>query len=93
MCIRDRAKRGGSDVYVCGNYISCIGAQCRDQLSRSVVLQRAGIKFYLVAGTDIQQEYKEIGKKVRPGKGILHMKTALVGDWLVLGSTNFTTEN
>ena len=48
---------------------------------------------YLVEGLDIQLEYAAVGRKVRPGFGILHQKTVMVGRYLIVGSTNFTTSS
>ena len=87
------ARQSGNDVTVCGDYRTCLGASTRDQLNRVIALRSAGVNVYLVAGLDIQPEYALIGKSVRPGIGILHQKTALIGSWLVVGSTNFTTSS
>ena len=87
------ARQNGNNVSMCGNYNSCLGAATRDQLNRVIALRGAGVNVFLVAGMDIQPEYAKVGKKVRPGHGILHMKTALIGSWLVVGSTNFTTSS
>jgi hypothetical protein len=87
------ARQSGNDITVCGDYRTCLGASTRDQLNRVIALKAAGVAVYLVAGLDIQPEYALVGKSVRPGIGILHQKTALIGNWLVCGSTNFTTSS
>ena len=44
-------------------------------------------------GTEIQEEYAAIGRSVRPGRGILHMKVLAVGPYAIIGSTNWTTSS
>ena len=76
---------------MCVDHRETIGKRTREQTTKVVALQSAGVRVYVVAGTDIQKEYAQVNRKVRPGKGILHEKAVLVGPWLIVGSTNWTT--
>ena len=80
-------------VTMCCDHRTTLGQQTREQLNRIIALRAVGVQIYLVAGLDIRLEYAAVSRSVRPGFGILHQKTVMVGRHFIVGSTNFTTSS
>ena len=86
--------RRGIAVEVFADRRSSLGTATRDQYIRIKSLHDAGITVQLATGVDIQEEYNRIGRRVRPGTGILHAKCLLMDEkYLIAGSANWTTSS
>ena len=83
--------RSGASVKMFADERTSTSQLTRNQLRRLIELREAGVTVWLGTGTDIQPEYAAAGRKVRPGKGILHAKCLRADNWLICGSTNWTT--
>merc|ERR1712023_46157 len=81
----------GTEVYMCVDYREVLSKRTREQRPSVVAFKSVGVRVTLVAGLDIEVEYNQVGRRVRPGRGILHQKAVMIGPWLILGSTNWTT--
>jgi len=85
-------KRGVSVVLVADRSHTLRGAT-RDQADRLKCLQDAGVRVLVAEGPNIQESYREVGRKVPPGKGIQHSKTLLADHTVIIGSTNWTVSS
>ena len=87
----DDLTRAKVPVEVFADQRTSMSQQTRKQLNKLVELRNAGVTAWLGTGIDIQEEYAAAGRKVRPGQGILHAKRVRADNWMVCGSTNWTT--
>ena len=87
----DDLTQSRAPIEVFADQRTSLSQQTRKQLTRLIELRDHGITVWLGTGTDIQEEYAAAGRKVRPGQGILHAKCVRADNWVVCGSTNWTT--
>ena len=85
------ARKNGSNVSVTVDYKSSLGHQTREQTTRLKALRSSSIEMKLASSNLIQEEFSRVGRKAGPGRGICHIKMLVVGHWMLLGSTNWTT--
>ena len=82
----------GVGVMVLADHKNTIGGPARDQLQRLRALRAAGVAVMLTSGIDAHTEYAAVGR-TGAGQGILHAKLFRMGDYLIVGSTNWTTSS
>ena len=52
-----------------------------------------GIRVLVAQGFPIKDAYAEVGRPASGGRGLLHAKVLKVGDYLLVGSTNWTASS
>ncbi|MDP6931041.1 MAG: phospholipase D-like domain-containing protein, partial [Planctomycetota bacterium] len=87
------AGRRRADARVTVDHRSALSGPTRDTPVRLRALKSAGVEVYFATGKNIQEEYSAIGRNVFPGRGLCHAKVLMVGDWMLIGSTNWTTSS
>ena len=78
-------------VYV--DHRNTLANTAREQLVRLLELRQNGIAVKVVQGHLLKEAYEADGRKSIGGRGLLHAKLLLVDDFLLLGSTNWTTSS
>ena len=88
------ARKRGLDVKVAMDKGMTLKGKTRDQLSMCKELIAAGICVHVAEGDNLTAVYRAVGRSV-PGflKGIMHQKSAMIDDLVIIGSCNWTTSS
>jgi hypothetical protein len=87
-----RAAGNRCGIVVVLDMASSLACKAGEQRSIELQLEARGIRVRLLRGLDATEEYSAVGRSGTRGfGGIQHAKAALVGNQVVLGSTNWTT--
>ena len=83
----------GCKVSVVADEKMSLGSQTREQSQKMNQLLVAGVPTYTSRGKNIKAAYLEVHRKVPPGVGIQHAKCLQCDEYLIVGSTNWTTSS
>jgi hypothetical protein len=88
------ARKRGLDVKVAMDKGMTLKGKTRDQLSMCKELMAAGIRVHVAEGDNLTAVYRAVGRSI-PGhlKGIMHQKSAMIDDLVIIGSCNWTTSS
>ena len=86
-------KESGHSPIVYVDHRNTLGNTARDQLVRLLELRSNGIPVRVVKGHLMKEAYEADGRSSIGGRGLLHAKALIIDDFLMLGSTNWTTSS